>query len=416
MIQYPVAIQKIKYAAEKRKNVSSELLDLIAAEGRILSEEIHSPEAVPSFDNSSMDGFAVNSAQCKPGVNQFKVVKQIFAGDRPEVIASENIAVEIMTGAPMPGRGFDAVVKVEDTITHVNEKGVRIVELKGPVSSGQFVRYLGEDFKKGNLIATPGTRVDSKLLMSCAAVGLSRLPVFRKPKVWVLATGKEVMEYDAGMLTPGQIRNSSSPYLVNELKRMGCEVFYQGIFRDDPAEFEDCLKTALAEKVELIISTGAVSMGIHDFARESVEKVGGTTNFHKVAIRPGKPVLFAEFKNQDPTHSGTGTVFFGLPGNPISTAVGVQFFVKPYLDVLFCTDEKPVYGVLVKDAKKPEGLRCFFKAHWWVDASGKSCVEVLEGQASFMIHSLVKANAWVVLPEEASEVSAGSVLEIYPLL
>ena len=317
-----------------------------------------------------------------------------------------------MTGAPIP-HGFDAIVKVEDVL-EVEMNGQPDIVFKGPIQSGQFVRRMGEDFKNGDCIAVAGDQVSAKLIMGMAAFGVKEISVVKKPKVWVISTGNEIVEYDQEKLAPGEIRNSSAPFLVQELRRLGCEVTYQGIIKDVENthvanEYERTLKAALDESIDLIISTGALSMGVHDFAKDIVIKLGGDVLFHKVAIRPGKPVLFARFPKFPGTH------FIGLPGNPISTVVGTQFFVRPFLDEYF-KQQAPasVQAKLQKTAKKPEGLRCFFKGNWFVNEKGESCIDVLEGQASFMIHSLIKANAWVVLPEESDTVLAGKLLEVYP--
>lgn len=382
------------------------------AEGRVLAAAVISIESIPSFDNSSMDGFAVRTSEVKSGENCFKVLKRIIAGDAPSEVADLNIAVQIMTGAPIPA-GFDAIVKLEDTLL-MDLSGQANIVFKGPVVSGQFVRRAGEDFKNGDCIANPGDRVDAKLIMGMAALGVKEISVVRKPKVWVISTGNEIVEYDQEVLAPGEIRNSSAPFLIEELRRLGCEVNYRGIIKDVEnthvaSEYENTLRAALDESIDIVISTGALSMGVHDFAKDIVVKLGGDVLFHKVAIRPGKPVLFAQFPKNPNTH------FIGLPGNPISTVVGTQFFVRPFLDEYFKqSSPRTVQAKLIKTAKKPEGLRCFFKGHWFVNEKGESCIDVLEGQASFMIHSLIKANAWVVLPEENDVVVAGKLLEVYP--
>lgn len=411
MNQYSDVIDIIKKQANS-VSPSKEKLKPHLADGRILAEAVISAESIPSFDNSSMDGFAVRTSETRANDNSFKVLKRIIAGDAPESVTEKNIAVQIMTGAPIPA-GFDAVVKVEDVL-QMDVNGHLHIVFKGPVPKGQFVRRAGDDFKKGDCIANAGSIVDAKLIMGMAALGVKEVTVVKKPKVWVISTGNEIVEYDEQELAPGEIRNSSAPFLVQELRRLGCEVTYRGIVKDVEDvrvenEYHRTLQSALEESVDLVISTGALSMGIHDFTAESVTRLRGEILFHRVAIRPGKPVLFARFPKYPQTH------FIGLPGNPISTVVGVQFFVRPFLDAYF--KQAPMPGVrasLQNTFKKPEGLRCFFKGHWSVNERGESRVEVLEGQASFMIHSLIKANAWVVLPEEGDLVSAGKMLEVYP--
>ncbi|HNA63027.1 MAG TPA: molybdopterin-binding protein, partial [Rhabdochlamydiaceae bacterium] len=166
-----------------------------------------------------------------------------------------------------------------------------------------------------------------------------------------------------------------------------------------------------SEGADLIISTGAVSMGKYDFVSEVLDEIGSKTYFHKVAIRPGKPVLFAEL--------GTSTqkkcAFFGVPGNPVSTAVGLRFFIEPFLRAnLGLEREQSIPAMLLRESTKPEGLRCFFKGRAKFEKSGIS-VEALKGQASYMVSSLLGANCWVIFPEEGSHVKANETVEIVPL-
>ena len=211
----------------------------------------------------------------------------------------------------------------------------------------------------------------------------------------------------------GEIRNATAPFLISELERLGCEVQYLGIIKDETTgtslAYQEALRRALDEQVDLFISTGAVSMGVHDFTQSCIVEMGGEIVFHRVNIRPGKPFLLAKF------NSFPRTLVMGLPGNPVSTVVGTEFFVKPYLNsVLARTSPKRLMAHLDHEVLKPEGVRCFYKASWFTDNLGESRVMVLPGQASFMIHSLNEANAWVILPESGDRLLPGTPLEVIP--
>jgi molybdopterin molybdotransferase len=412
MISYLDAIQSIKKEAAIRTLLSEEV-SLDKSVGRVLASSVYGSEAIPAFDNSSMDGYAIRTRDLTPGVNQLPVWGRVIAGERPRLIREERIAVEIMTGAPLPEGGFDAVIKVED-VSKLNRGDTGdSIQFSLLPSSGQYIRKRGEDFQVGALLAAPGTLVDAKLLMGFAALGVRQVPVIKKPRVWVVSTGNEIVEHTEPELQLGEIRNATAPFLVSELERLGCEVKYLGIIKDETTgtskAYQEALRRALDEQVDLFISTGAVSMGVHDFTQSCIVEMGGEIVFHRVNIRPGKPFLLAKF-NAFPR-----TVVMGLPGNPVSTVVGTEFFVKPYLNAILSRAPQVSFKAqLDHEVVKPEGIRCFYKASWFTTDSGESRVKVLPGQASFMIHSLNEANAWVILPESGDRLLAGTPLEVIP--
>jgi molybdopterin molybdotransferase len=312
------------------------------------------------------------------------VVGSVLAGDRPRVFPPG--AVEIATGAPIPP-GFDAVVRFEDV------KRTRSgIELAAPAVKGDYVRYAGTDMSPGRVLAEPGERLDSRHVLAFAALGLHAVEVRRRPRVALISTGSE--------LTNGQLRNSTAPYLAAACAELGAEFEHLGTVPDEEQAF-----LALAGKAkgfDVLLTTGAVSMGPKDFVTEALGKLGAKTLFHKTRIRPGKPILFATLPG--------GPAVFGLPGNPLSTVVGFRFFVTPYLRRrLGRPDEKPRRLRIAADAPKPEGLRCFFKAR--VESER---VRMMEGQASFRIEPLLRADAWAVLPEDGETAKAGELVDVYP--
>jgi len=226
-----------------------------------------------------------------------------------------------------------------------------------------------------------------------------------RPKVAVIATGKELVTEAAQALESGQIRDSNRPYLIGRLQAAGAEVVWQGTVGDDVAAFDAVLDDALAAGAKVLISTGAVSAGRYDFIPDALRARGARIVFHKVAIRPGKPLLFAVLPD--------GELYFGLPGNPVSAAVGQRFFVEPVLRRLLGLAAEPLLQLpLQADVRKPPGLRFHARARVDVDAQGRLSARVLSGQESFRLKSMLQANAWVVLEGEGDLVAAGTPVRV----
>ena len=401
MLPHADALALIRGAARSRgRFLDVEEVPLSAAHGRVTASALTSREALPPFDNSSMDGYALAAAQASSAPARLTVLGTIMAGDAPRCAVESGGAWRIMTGAPMPA-GCDAVIPVEKTR---ELDGGGAVELLEPVEAGDCVRGAGRDFAAGAEVCAAGTRLGSRHLLALAAVGLARVPVRRKPRVALIATGKELSS-PGGELKPGRIRDCSSTYLSSAIPQLGADFDSFGVVADDAGEFRARLEKILSSNYyDVVLTTGAVSMGAADYIPEALKSIGAEILFHKTAIRPGKPGLFARLDK--------GPLFFGLPGNPISTVVGLRFFVEPCLrELLGRPHEKPFRSTLSADVDKPEGLRCFFKARRAPD--GK--IEILPGQASFQIHSLLSADCWAVLPEEGGHMKQGVAIDVYPL-
>ncbi|MNS71952.1 Molybdopterin molybdenumtransferase [compost metagenome] len=226
-----------------------------------------------------------------------------------------------------------------------------------------------------------------------------------RPKVAVIATGKELVTEAAQALDSGQSRDSNRPYLIGRLQAAGAEVVWQGTVGDEVAAFDAVLDDALAAGAQVLVSTGAVSAGRYDFIPDALRARGARIVFHKVAIRPGKPLLFAVLPN--------GALYFGLPGNPVSAAVGQRFFVEPVLRRLLGLAAEPLLQLpLQADVRKPPGLRFHARARVEVDAQGRLSARVLAGQESFRLKSMLQANAWVVLEGEGDLATAGTPVRV----
>lgn len=412
MINYTEALGLLREAGRLRR-FSHEQVSFREAVGRVLAAPLLGTEPVPGFDNSAMDGFAVRAADTAGASDErpvrLPVSALVVAGDRGTLDGAPHGAVEIMTGAPVPLGGFDAVVRVEDAEVVRDASGVaRELVLRRSASTGDYVRKRGEDYRPGALVLEAGRVVRPDHLLALAALGITRLPVVRRPRVAIIATGRELVDAETPALEPGMIRNSTTPYLLAALEALGADVRWVGTVPDDPVAFARVWSDVVASGADLVITTGAVSVGKHDFIARSLVDAGAHVRFHKVAIRPGKPILFAE--------APQGPAVIGLPGNPISTAVGLRFFVEPFLRAARgLADERPLMARLADRCVKPGGLRCFYKARLSLEPAGPT-VEVLPGQASFIVRTLTEANAWVVFEEGASECAAGMAVDVYPLL
>lgn len=399
MISYGEARRLISETALARPPIDEETVPLAQSLGRTAAAELYGREPIPPFDNSSMDGYALASARAAgASASPFTipVLGTILAGDAP-LCQAESGAWKIMTGAPVPA-GCDAVVPVEQTRAL---DGGRAVEILKTPHEGDFIRKTGHDFGPGAQVCPAGTVLTPRHLMALAAVGVSQVAVRRKPRVALIATGKELVAPDRP-LAPGQIRDASTAYLAAECARLGWDFDFQGIIADDPDAFYSRMDRVAAEGYDMILTTGAVSMGDADFIPKTLKEMGARTIFHKVSIKPGRPILFAEFEK--------GALIFGLPGNPVSSVVGMKFFVEACIrNLLGQSEESPIRCRLDKAVDKPEGLRCFYKAR----RREFGTVEILPAQASFQIHSLLMADCWAVLPEEGDHLNAGAEIEVH---
>ena len=369
--------------------------------GQVLGGAVFSEEHLPPFDNSAMDGFALRVGE--NGViagAEFAVAGAQAAGD-VAVVAGAG-AWEIMTGARVPD-GLDAVIPVEqvEVLARDGDGRPQRIRLAAAVPPGQHIRRRGEDVRQGAMVLAAGSRIEAASLMLLAALGVREVLAVAPPKVALINTGRELVDDPRLPLASGQIRNSNGPYLAQRIIEAAAELVLRQTVSDDPAAFTDALHEALAAGTQVLVSTGAVSMGRHDFIPDVLRALGARIHFHKVNIRPGKPLLFATLPD--------GQAFFGLPGNPVSSAVGLRFFVEPMLrQMLGLAEEKPLRVPLAQAYNKRHPLRFHLKGRLAVDAEGRLQAQVLPGQESFRIAPLAASNGWIVLDEDARELPAGA--------
>ena len=376
---------------------------------RILARDVFSTCQLPPFDNSAMDGFALRCPQAGLAAGDEFVVTGLQAAGDAAVESAPDGCCEIMTGARVP-KGFNAVVPVEQVETRFTDADARPsrIRLSTSVSAGQHIRKAGEDIVVGEKIIGAGTRLDSRHVMVLAGLGIAEVPVRQRVKVALLCTGRELVDDPAQILLSGQIRNSNGPYLALRLCQAGAQLVFQATVADDEAAYTGALQSALQADAEILISTGAVSMGRYDFVPSALQSLGAEILFHKVAMRPGKPLLFARLP--------TGQLVFGLPGNPVSSAVGLRFFIEPALRAAYGQPQERAWRLpLLHSVDNKAGLRHHQKAVLSVDARGQLGVSLLAGQESFKTKPLLAANVWAVLPETASQLPAGSMIDVLAL-
>jgi len=272
------------------------------------------------------------------------------------------------------------------------------------VPAGANQRQAGEDFVAGQRLLASGEALDPARIMALAANGIATLPVRLPPGVALLTTGSEL----GAATRPGQIQDANGPYLQAMLAALGVPVTASETVADDPDQLAEALQR-LALKADLVISTGGVSAGRLDGVPGALASLGATTLFHKVGIRPGKPLLFARHP--------AGSWLFGLPGNPVAVAVGFRFFVLPALRALAGqTPERHAQAVALTPVRARRGLHFFGKARSTIGEDGRLGVSLLAGQESFKISPLLAANCWMIVPGDGPDVAIGDRVSIATLL
>jgi len=357
---------------------------LAAAAGHVLAEECVSDLDHPPFDKSMMDGYALRSADR----GALEVVEEIPAGKVPRKEVGPGTCAKIMTGAPLPA-GADAVQQVEKT----RREGTRVT-LLAPVKAGQNVAPRATDLRAGETVLRPGHRLRPPEIAALAAVGRTRVRVYAKPRCAVLATGDELVAPDAKP-GPGQIRNSNTSQISAQVRELGLECDDLGIVRDDEAELRAAIREGLGRDVLLL--SGGVSAGDWDLVIPALEAEGVTMAMHQVLIKPGRPFCFAPR-------------VFGLPGNPVSSFVIFEVFVRPYLGRLMGADtarRRVRARLLTPVAKKIE--RVHYLPAVVSNEGEEAVVRTLPWKGSADLFAVTKANAFVVVPIQTAPEAGESV-------
>ncbi len=376
---------------ERVPRLASEEVALDQARGRILAADVISTRALPGFDNSAMDGYAVRSAELP---SAFPIGGVIAAGAPYSQPIPERVAMRIFTGAPMPAE-LDTVVIQEDATVEADQV---LLPISPP---GENIRRLGEDIAVGETVIPAGTRLTPWHLGVLAALGVTAVSVSRAPRVALIATGDELVEL-ATQPGPGQLVDSSAHALVALVAEAGGTAHRVGIARDDVSALADLIAAALG--YDVVITTGGVSVGDRDHVRAALASVGVELELYKVAMKPGKPFSFG--LRQD----GRKTPVFGLPGNPVSTVVAFELFLRPALLAMqgaTVIDRPRVPVQLVRGYRKQAGRAHYIRAN--VVRNGEHLIaHPHPKQGSAMLSSLVTSNALIELPADATELLPGT--------
>jgi len=382
-------------------------LPTLEADGRVLAQDIRSALDVPGFDNSSMDGYAVNSAEVAAAVavgQALPVSQRIPAGHFGPALQPGSGA-RIFTGAPVPV-GADAVVMQEEA--EVQPDGS--VRFQQAPAAGQFIRRRGEDIRQGEVVLSAGTRLGPAELGLAASLGLASLPVRVRPRVALFSTGDELVmpgEVAPEAMAPGAIYNSNRYFLSALLRRLGCEVSDLGIVPDQREATVQALRTA-AEQHDLIVTSGGVSVGEEDHVKPAVQALG-QLDLWQIAMKPGKPLAYGQVRRAEHGHAH----FVGLPGNPVSSFVTFLLMVRPLVLRLqgaelqaLRTWRLPAHFELPKGDKRREFLR--------VRRNAAGGLDLFPNQSSGVLTSVAWCDGLVDLPA-GQTVARGELVNFHPL-
>ncbi|MFK7895011.1 MAG: gephyrin-like molybdotransferase Glp [Myxococcota bacterium] len=385
--------------------LGAETLSASEAAGRVLAEPIVSTRQHPPADCSAMDGYAVHrddlvgASEANPA--RLPVVFEVAAGGQAERALAPGEAARIFTGAPLPP-GADTVVRQEDT---QSEAGQVAIIVDPPAR--EHVRDAGEDFKVGDSLIAPGSVMGAAHLGVLASVGRSIVSVVQRPTVAILSGGDELVEPDQPA-DAGQIVSSNSYTLAAQCREIGAQPIYLGIAEDRPESIETRLRAGL--RADVIVSSAGVSVGDHDHVRDVLEKVGCTLRFWGVLMKPGYPLAFGVIEE-------TGTLVFGLPGNPVSTAVTFEEFVRPALRKMMGHENvhRPVIRARLTDSlRKKAGRLHFVRVTLERSADGVRATPT-GNQSSGVLTSLIRGQGLAVFPVDATELEAGSEVDVQVL-
>lgn len=367
-----------------------ERVEILESLGRTLAEDIVAPWNLPATDNSAMDGYAVVVADCREPA-KLEIIGHIQAGGVNSSVVISGCAVKIMTGARIPP-GCDAVVPVEET----TEEG-GFVTIAGPVKKLQHIRFKGEDVREGETVIPAGTVIRPPEISMLASCGRVFVPVFRRPRVAILSTGDELVELGEPA-APGRIINSNAFSLAASVREAGAEPVILGIARDNREDHRAKMIEGL--KADAFITSAGVSAGDHDHVRDVLAELGVEQKFWKVSMKPGGPTAFAV---------KDGKPIFSLPGNPVSTMVTFEIFVRPALLRMMGRQRviRPTVKVtLAEEVRKKPGKVQFVRLR--LDRDGRGFRGSSSGdQNTGILKTMLMADAMAVLPAESSHFAAG---------
>ena len=407
MISYENSKQILKRGIIKIKD---EKIKSINSLSRVVSTNIYSNINYPSGDNAAFDGFAINSNDTK-GIKkhsnqQFKIIGSIAAGMKPFKKRIHKFdAVEIMTGGIIP-KGFNTIIPIEQIIFYPSKNNQKYILVNQKIQKHNHVRFKGSDYKKNELVVKKNTIIQPNHILAFKTLGITNINVKKKINILFFSTGNEISNQDN--IPNWKVRNSNSHYIKNLDQNFLFNFRNGGILRDNHEKvFKSKITKMLKSNTDILVTSGAVSAGKFDFVPSVIRSFKLSNYFKSVAIRPGKPILFAKIK-------GKQKAFFGLPGNPMSSSACFRFFVYPYIEnILGLNREKPIKAILKSGFVKKKKFTRFAKSKLNTTKNGKLEVEVLKGQESFRIKSFVKSNIWALFPAGKSKFKKGEVVDCF---
>jgi molybdopterin molybdotransferase len=401
MISVAEAIQIVR---DQTRILPSERVPLSSALGRVLAEDILADSDLPSFNRAQMDGYAVRASDVKETPVRLRIVGESAAGRGWHNELQEGQAVRIMTGAPVPA-GADAVQQVE--LTHELRDGT-VVEILESVEAGRSIVNRGKEITEGTTLLRPGIPITAQMIAVLASFGYGDVSVGRSPRVAVFATGTELVDVDE---KPGQdqIRDSNN-YTIEAYARLAnASVERLPLAGDEPSTLARRIKAA-AKEAEIVITSGGVSMGVYDFTKSALKELEAEIFFEKVALKPGKPTVFARLP--------TGTLIFGLPGNPVSVSVTFNLFARTAIWTMQGANEpslRPETAVLAQSVKAAKDRETYFPAQIFTNDDGQLVAFPLKWGGSSDFVSFASATSLICLPAGAGRIEAASMVKIVRL-
>jgi molybdopterin molybdotransferase len=394
------AQQRILSSFSKTRSSSIPLDQIL---GRVLAEDIFASTDLPPFENSGMDGFAVQAKDTLGSTPDhpvfLKIIEDIPAGYVSKALIQTGQTARIMTGAAMPN-GADGVVIIEDTNMKSRNPGEllsREIAIFHPVGAGSNIRMRGEDIRAGQKIIGKGTRLRPQDIGMLAMMGMAVVQVQKQPRLALFSSGNELLSIDAPP-EKGKIRDANMHTLGALAQKEGAEVIRLGVASDDPKSIEVLLEKAFELNADLIVSSAGVSIGAFDYIKQVVED-HGTLDFWRVNVRPGKPFAFGKYR---------GIPFFGLPGNPVSAFVSFKLFVSPVLNKMngITPENLPRETATLMEEVTSDGRESYLRATITIE-NGSKVARLSGHQGSGNLLSLVQANALLIVPSGVKSLPAG---------
>ena len=405
MISYNEALIKL---SKSKLLIKSEKILLKNSLYRICSENIYSKYDYPAANNTALDGYALNSKETikakKNKKIKLKIVKTIAAGKNPNIYKiKKNSCMEVMTGAIVK-KPLDTIIPYEKSKIIIENK-IKYLSVDKKIQKLNHIRLAGSDFKKGQIILRKGDIIKSSDILVLKTLGITKIKVKKKFKIVFFSTGNEITNKE--IIPYWKVRNSNGSYIKTFSKILPLDIKEKKILRDnDEKKFYEELKKNINQKVDIVITIGGISAGKYDYVPKIINKFNNKYYFKNSKIRPGKPILFSKIT--------TKTAFFGLPGNPVSTAACFRFFVLPFIfKSAGYSGDVPIKAKLKNKFIKKKDFTRFIKGKLTISKQGYSEFKVFKGQESYKIKPLKHSNIWGQFKNGQSTFKKGDIINCH---